>query len=67
MVIGTSTAHVAVEYLKALLASSATYVDGEEVRLEAYTIGGSNYVKLRDIGRLVGFNVYWDGAMQSHI
>ena len=64
MVIGTPTAHAAVEYLKALPTSSAIYVDGEEVRLEAYTIGGSNYVKLRDIGRLAGFNVYWDGAVQ---
>ena len=25
---------------------------------------GSNYVKLRDVGELVGFNVYWDGAVQ---
>lgn len=28
--------------------------------MEAYTINGNNYVKLRDIGEKVGFNVYWD-------
>lgn len=28
--------------------------------MEAYTINGANYVKLRDIGKAVGFNVYWD-------
>ncbi len=27
-------------------------------------INGSNYVKLRDAGRQVGFNVYWDNGVQ---
>ena len=36
------------------------YVDGQEVRLTAYNINGNNYVKLRNIGEQVGFNVYWD-------
>ncbi len=38
------------------------YVDGQEVRLTAYNINGSNYVMLRDVGRAVGFNVYWNGG-----
>ena len=38
------------------------YVDGAAVELEAYTINGSNYVKLRDVGQIMDFNVYWDGA-----
>jgi len=37
------------------------YVDGEAVRMDAYSINGTNYVKLRDIGEALGFNVYWDG------
>lgn len=40
------------------------YVDGRLVSLAAYEIGGSNYLKLRDIGQAVGFNVYWDGTVQ---
>ena len=36
-------------------------VDGKEVQMEAYVINGSNYVRLRDIGKAVGFEVYWDG------
>lgn len=36
------------------------YVDGQEVRLTAYNINGNNYVMLRDVGRTVGFNVYWN-------
>ena len=40
------------------------YVDGQQVKMEAYNINGSNYVKLRDAGRQVGFNVYWDNGVQ---
>ena len=35
-------------------------VDGKEAQMEAYVINGSNYVRLRDIGKAVGFEVYWD-------
>lgn len=35
-------------------------VDGKEAQMEAYVINGNNYVKLRDIGEQVGFNVCWD-------
>ena len=37
------------------------FVDGQEVQMEAYAVNGNNYVKLRDIGKAVGFEVYWDG------
>ena len=36
------------------------YVDSQEVRLTAYNINGNNYVMLRDVGKTVGFEVYWD-------
>ena len=44
--------------------TNTVYVDGQQVELEAYLIGGANYVKLRDVGQTVGFNVYWNGAVQ---
>lgn len=50
----------AVESLKATLSTNRILVDGQEVRLTAYNINGNNYIMLRDIGRAVGFNVYWD-------
>ena len=50
----------AVESLKATLSTNRILVDGQEVRLTAYNINGNNYGMLRDIGRAVGFNVYWD-------
>ena len=40
------------------------FVDGRQVEMEAYNINGSNYVKLRDAGRQVGFNVYWQDGVQ---
>ena len=40
------------------------YVDGQQVSMTAYNINGNNYVKLRDIGEKVGFNVYWQDGVQ---
>ena len=50
----------AVESMKATLSTNRILVDGQEVRLTAYNINVSNYVRLRDIGKAVGFEVYWD-------
>ena len=47
--------------LTAKLSDQPIYVDGQQVSLTAYSIADNNYVKLRDIGEAVGFNVYWDG------
>lgn len=40
------------------------FVNGERVQMEAYNIHGNNFVKLRDIGQTVGFNVYWQDGVQ---
>ena len=51
-------------YAAGIMAERSThriFVDGREVQMEAYRIKGNNYVKLRDIGEQVGFNVCWDG------
>ena len=48
--------------IMAAKSNQAIYVDGRQVSLTAYQIGGNNYVKLRDVGETVGFNVYWDGS-----
>ena len=45
----------------ATLSSQAIYVDGRQVSMTAYAIGGNNYVKLRDVAETVDFNAYWDG------
>ncbi len=33
--------------------------------MTAYSIGGNNNVKLRDIGKAVGSNVYWNNGVQT--
>lgn len=43
---------------------SPIYVDGQQVQMTAYNILGNNYVKLRDIGQAVGFNVYYQNGVQ---
>ena len=35
---------------------SPIFVDGQQVQMTAYNIQGNNYVKLRDIGKPVGYN-----------
>lgn len=40
------------------------FVNGQQVEMQAYNIAGHNYVKLRDMGEQVGFNVYWDAGVQ---
>lgn len=40
------------------------FVDGQQVEMQAYNIAGHNYVKLRDMGKQVGFNVYWNAGVQ---
>lgn len=56
-----STASAAADYLQAKPSNQAVYVDGQKVEMEAYFIHDNNFMKLRDIGEAVGFNVYWDG------
>ena len=51
--------------LTATLSSQPIYVDGQQVSMAAYHIGGSNYVRLRDIGRAVDFGVTYDAAINS--
>ena len=41
------------------------YLDGQRIGLEAYSINGSNYVKLRDIGQAVDFGVDYNAASNS--
>ena len=40
-------------------------LDGEEISLTAYEIGGNNYFKLRDIGQTFDFGINWDGGSRT--
>ena len=41
------------------------YVDGAPADLAAYNINDNNYFKLRDLGKVLGFNVGWDDATHT--
>jgi hypothetical protein len=43
-----------------VLNTSKIYKDGEEVSLNAYTINGNNYFKLRDIAQAFDIGITWD-------
>lgn len=45
---------------EAVPTTSKIYLDGLEQSFAAYTIGGNNYFKLRDIGKAIDFGVTWD-------
>ena len=55
----------AADYLTARPTTQAFYLNGEKISLIAYLIGGSNYVRLRDIGMAVDFGVTYDAATNS--
>lgn len=49
----------------AKLNTSAIYIDGQKVNLTAYTIGESNYFKLRDVMQAFNVGLGWDGAANT--
>ena len=60
-----STTAAAADYLTARPTTQTFYLEGEQIELTAYLIGGSNYVRLRDIGRVVDFGVEYDATTNS--
>ena len=51
--------------ITATFSGQPIYVDGQRVSMIAYSIGGNNYVRLRDIGKAVNFGVTYDAATNS--
>lgn len=49
----------------ALKSTAKLMIDGTMQELTAYTIGGNNYFKLRDLGKVFDFGVGWDSASST--
>lgn len=64
MVIGAALVSEATAGIVAEPTWQKIYVDGQQISMTAYNIVGHNYVRLRDIGQQVGFNVYWEDGVQ---
>ncbi len=67
MMLSPPLASAAENWLKATPSTQIFIVDGQNTELEAYAIGGYNYVKLRDIGKAVGFNVSYDAQFNAAV
>ena len=46
--------------LTAQQSNQKIFVDGKPAQIEAYSIGGSNYIRLRDIGKALNFSVEYN-------
>ena len=53
-----------VQPMPATISDSKFSMNGKPVSIAAYSIGGNNYVKLRDVSELVGFGVDFNAASQ---
>ena len=51
----------------AVLSNDAIYVDGARIQAEVYKIDGSNYFKLRDLGKALNFYVGWTAGQGVYI
>ncbi len=68
LVVGTLVFGGPPAYAAGILAERSTnriFVDGQEVQIESYAIHDNNFMQLRDIGKVVGFNVYWNAENRS--
>jgi len=61
ILLGTAlAAPVARAALTAQLSSQKIVIDGKPAQIEAYSINGSNYAKIRDIAKAMDFSVEYD-------
>ena len=67
-VLGLSLSAPATQAVEGILAQRCTspiLFNGSPVEVEAYTINGYNYFKLRDVAQLVDFGVFWNGESRT--
>lgn len=70
VVVGAALFGGSVAYASGILAERSYqtfYVNDQQVELEAYAIGGHNYVQLRDVGRAANFNVCYDPSRNAAV
>ncbi len=65
MVFALACPALAAEALQVGRSRQKFYMDGDPVQMEAYNINGSNYVKLDDLSKLVGFELSFDSKTNS--
>lgn len=51
----------------AQVSNDSIYINGEKTTVSVYKIGGSNYFKLRDLGKALNFYVGYEGGKGMYI
>ena len=64
---GTELTGAAASSQTAQASNDAIYVNGEKITAEVYKINGSNYFKLRDLGKALNFYVGWSAERGMYI
>lgn len=49
----------------AVASTSAVFLNGQEVILSSYNIGGNNYFKIRDLAQKINFGVLWNDSNKT--
>jgi len=62
---GNSSQPAPAKTVKAAPSAAKVYINGKQVSFDAYNIGGSNYFKLRDIGKMFDFAADYDGGKNA--
>jgi len=60
--IGGEMAEESVSEKSAKITSQRIFLNGKQISLTTYNIDGNNYIKLRDLGASIDFEVDWDGV-----
>ncbi len=67
LILAPTAANAVSQYLTATPSTQTFFLGDQQIQLEAYAINGHNYVKLRDVGRAVDFNVCYDAGRNAAI
>ncbi len=67
LILAPTAANAVSELLTATPSTQTFYLGDQQIQLEAYAINGHNYVKLRDVGKAVDFNVCYDASRNAAI
>lgn len=62
---GTELTDVPTETATAEISAQNILLDGENISMTAYNIGGYNYFQLRDLGDYLDFDVVWDNETKT--
>jgi hypothetical protein len=60
--LGDELKDILTEPITAIASTNQIRINGQTINIASYNVGGYNYLRLRDIAILLGFNVKFDNA-----